>query len=256
MEAKLKTLVNFRDIGGYKGIDGREIKYKKLLRSGEVRNLSDEDKNILINDYKLKKIIDFRSDDEVKNAPNDTLNGVEYQQINIMGELSGNTSGSEDMVNNSKIKSATEIMKEIYVNLATDKNSQKAYRKFLNEVKSLEEGSLLFHCFAGKDRTGFGALLIMKILGVKDDDIFEDYLKTNELRREANKIIIEELEKSGATKENIDNVTQLMEVDISYLEEAYNSIIKNYSSFDNYLKNVLNVDDEAALTFRNLYLES
>jgi len=252
----LKTLVNFRDIGGYKGIDGREIKYKKLLRSGEVRNLSDEDKNILINDYKLKKIIDFRSDDEVKNAPNDTLNGVEYQQINIMGELSGNTSGSEDMVNNSKIKSATEIMKEIYVNLATDKNSQKAYRKFLNEVKSLEEGSLLFHCFAGKDRTGFGALLIMKILGVKDDDIFEDYLKTNELRREANKIIIEELEKSGATKENIDNVTQLMEVDISYLEEAYNSIIKNYSSFDNYLKNVLNVDDEAALTFRNLYLES
>lgn len=252
----MKTLVNFRDIGGYKGIDGREIKYKKLLRSGEVRNLSDEDKNILINDYKLKKIIDFRSDDEVKNAPNDTLNGVEYQQINIMGELSGNTSGSEDMVNNSKIKSATEIMKEIYVNLATDKNSQKAYRKFLNEVKSLEEGSLLFHCFAGKDRTGFGALLIMKILGVKDDDIFEDYLKTNELRREANKIIIEELEKSGATKENIDNVTQLMEVDISYLEEAYNSIIKNYSSFDNYLKNVLNVDDEAALTFRNLYLES
>ena len=176
----------------------------------------------------------------MKNAPNDTLNGVEYQQINIMGELSGNTSGSEDMVNNSKIKSATEIMKEIYVNLATDKNSQKAYRKFLNEVKSLEEGSLLFHCFAGKDRTGFGALLIMKILGVKDDDIFEDYLKTNELRREANKIIIEELEKSGATKENIDNVTQLMEVDISYLEEAYNSIIKNYSSFDNYLKNVLN----------------
>ena len=252
----MRTLVNFRDIGGYKGIDGREIKYKKLLRSGEVRNLSDEDKNILINDYKLKKIIDFRSDDEVKNAPNDTLNGVEYQQINIMGELSGNTSGSEDMVNNSKIKSATEIMKEIYVNLATDKNSQKAYRKFLNEVKSLEEGSLLFHCFAGKDRTGFGALLIMKILGVKDDDIFEDYLKTNELRREANKIIIEELEKSGATKENIDNVTQLMEVDISYLEEAYNSIIKNYSSFDNYLKNVLNVDDEAALTFRNLYLES
>ena len=136
----MKTLVNFRDIGGYKGIDGREIKYKKLLRSGEVRNLSDEDKNILINDYKLKKIIDFRSDDEVKNAPNDTLNGVEYQQINIMGELSGNTSGSEDMVNNSKIKSATEIMKEIYVNLATDKNSQKAYRKFLNEVKSLPRG--------------------------------------------------------------------------------------------------------------------
>lgn len=251
----MKTLVNFRDIGGYKGADGREIKYKKLLRSGEVRKLSDEDKITLLNEYKLKKIIDFRSDNEVKNAPDDKINGVEYKQIDILGELAGNTSSSEDMSKNATIKTASEIMKEIYVNLVVNKNSQKSYIDFLNIVKNLEDGSLLFHCFAGKDRTGFGALIIMKILGVKDDDIFEDYLKTNEQRTEANKIIVDELAKTGASKEEIETMEQLMKVDISYLEEAYNAIYKNYSSFDGYLTNILNVDNETTKRFRKLYLE-
>lgn len=61
----------------------------------------------------------------------------------------------------------------------THKEAIESQKKFLELCRDNKEGSLLFHCKDGKDRTGFMAALILEVLGVKREDIMKDYLMTN-----------------------------------------------------------------------------
>lgn len=81
---ELKTLVNFRDLGGYSTGDGRVLQPKRLLRSGEVVGLSNQDANILTTNFKLEHIIDLRSAEEISEKPDDSLENVAYTNIDIM----------------------------------------------------------------------------------------------------------------------------------------------------------------------------
>jgi protein-tyrosine phosphatase len=127
------------------------------------------------------------------------------------------------------------------------------YRKFIDVLLN-PQGALLFHCFAGKDRTGWGAVIILKILGVSDEDIVEDYLATNAGRKAANDQLIEEYRAKGFTDEQLIYLEELMSVKASYLEVAFNIVREKFSTFDNYLAQVLNVTDEEVAKLRRLYL--
>ncbi|WP_368651663.1 tyrosine-protein phosphatase [Lactococcus raffinolactis] len=67
--------MNFRDLGGYQNREGKKVVSGKVLRSAQPVGLAEADKNILVNNYQLKKIIDFRSQKEVVEKPVDTFIG-------------------------------------------------------------------------------------------------------------------------------------------------------------------------------------
>lgn len=248
----MKTLVNFRDIGGIKTQDGKEVVTGKLFRSGEIVNLSEEDKKEFTETYGIKTIIDFRGEQEVVERPDDTLPGVSYLNIDIMRDSKGNTSSFDDLVE--ATQSSKEQMEKIYYDIVTTESGRHGYKEFLETIVKDDE-PIIFHCFAGKDRTGLGAALILGLLGVSEEDIKRDYLKTNEQRREANAQIVAELRAKGMTEEQLEEILVMMTVDLSYLEVARDAITENYGSLEDYVYNGLGVEPSVIAKLKQLYLK-
>lgn len=252
----METLVNFRDIGGYLTEDGRKVKTKKILRSGEVINLCEQDKNKLVQDYRLKKIIDFRGDKEVTEKPDDVLHNVYYEQIDVMKQLNEKTASQENLSHSMNRAQADEMMMEIYYHLMTEDTAHEGYRKLIQHLITEKDGSLLFHCFAGKDRTGVAAAIVLKLLGVNDQDIVQDYLKTNEERKAANALLIEEARQQGVEGEALLALNDVMTVKRDYLKYAYDTMLDKFGSFSAYIQNGLGIHPHEVEALQAIYLEN
>lgn len=252
----METLVNFRDIGGYKTNEGRKVKKKRLLRSAEVVSLSSKDHNRLLSDYQLKTIIDLRGQDEIKEKPDDEIKDVEYCNIDVMKELKKRTASKAGMMTLLERRDPEEHMMSIYKEFVLNRGAQESYRQFVKELNTKEEGSTLFHCFAGKDRTGMAAVIILKILGVHQDDIFEDYLLTNVQREQANSVLLKEAEKNGLTLSQLEALEVAMSVRASYLHYALSIIDNEFGNFFGYLEKGLQLNEQDFSTLKELYLEN
>jgi len=251
----IQNLTNFRDLGGIRTKNNAIIKDKHLLRSGELYQLSSSDREILQSEYNLRLIVDLRSRQEIQNSPDDAIAQADHLHLDVMKNLPEDAPGMEGLLEYNNLAVVDEKMKAVYKVLVLDSGAQEEYRRFVKETARLNDGSCLFHCFAGKDRTGLAAAILLEILGVNRDDIFADYLRTNQLRRAANQIICEEAHQQGASKLQLEALEQLLQVKDIYLAEAYNAIEEIYGSFERYLTDGLLVtpDTVEALRVRCLY---
>ncbi|MFV0393118.1 MAG: tyrosine-protein phosphatase [Coprobacillaceae bacterium] len=228
----MKSLVNFRDIGGYQTPKGKVIT-GKFFRSGEPVRLVEEDIIALKDTYGIKAFYDFRGDSEIKERPDDVIEGIEIIHLDIIGAINNNASLSSMKSNNGD---ADEIMKLVYKMIIKESASREKYKQFLESVYEYDQDAILFHCFAGKDRTGLGAAFILKILGVSDEDIYEDYLKTNVMRKAANDILLEEAKNEGASTWDLDRLKSMLYVKKEYLDCAFETINEVYGSFDTFIE--------------------
>ncbi len=251
----MKQLVNFRDLGGIKNNKGQRVRSYRLLRSGEIVNIGKEDTENLVNNYQLQQIIDLRSDNEIAGKPDDPLEGVQYYQIDVMKNLNGQTSSKKDLSDRLTVEGARKNMLRIYHNLVLDPASQKGYQQFFELLLKNQSGSTIFHCFAGKDRTGFGAALILKLLNVSEKAIMADYLKTNIQRQQANQLIIEDARQKGMDKEHLQALDIAMSVEDIYLVAAFKTVQENFGTFERYVKECLMLDRLQIETLQDMYLE-
>jgi len=251
-------LTNFRDLGGITGHNGRKIKEKMILRAGQPVKLSTSDIAKLTGEYRLAHIVDFRGEHEVTKDPVDNLDGVEYLNIDILAAQMSkqkNAPSLEDMIAHLKPGAADGYMSTVYVDLVVSEDAKNGYRQFIDALLN-NKNALLFNCFAGKDRTGWGAAIILKILGASDEDIMADYLASIEGRKIENAKMIEGYRAKGLTEEQLDAFAEMMSVKPLYLEVAFETVEKEFGSFDNYLRTALNVTDAEILELRALYLEA
>lgn len=247
-------LTNFRDLGGLVGFEGRKVKEKLILRSGEPVGLSDSDVTKLTEFYGLTHIIDFRGEKEIAVRPVDTVEGATYINIDIMASvMRQNVPSLEEILKTATVGSTDEFMTQAYTDFVLSDDARIGYRQFI-EVLLNPQGALLFHCFAGKDRTGWGAVILLKILSVSTEDIIADYMATNAGRKSANDQLIEEYRAKGFNDEQLINLEEIMTVKASYLETAFNVVKENFGTFDDYLVQVLGVTDEEIAKLRELYL--
>lgn len=247
------SVINFRDLGGMPTKYG-VIKKHRLLRSGELVGLSPEDIDMLTKEYDLKLILDFRDQNEITKRPDMDLPGVQYHHINIMKAIKENATSLDNVKDDLTPERADEGMRGIYRTIVQDSYSCTAYREFLQSLIELKEGAALFHCFAGKDRTGIGAAIILTILGASQEDIYADYMKTNELRAEANEALIELDRQRGFGEAQLDGLRRLYTVHESYLAEMYQAIEDQYGSFDHYIRDGLGITTQEITLLRELYL--
>ena len=251
-----EILANFRDLGNYKNKDGLKIKSKKLLRSGELYNISENDINLLENEYNLQKIIDLRTDREVNDYPSVVIPNMEYIRLNIFSVIEDENSFSKKEMTEAYDKSnPQEKLKMGYYLLVNNKNANKCFSEFLNIISENETGSVLWHCFAGKDRTGFATFLVLYILGCSEDVIYEDYLLTNEMRKTHNEKLIEKAISEGADNEKVESMKIMLNVHKDYLDYAISEIENNFGSTEDYILNVLNFGKEKQELLREKYLE-
>jgi len=244
------NLVNFRDLGYME-----KIKPKRLLRAAAPVQLNPE-AIALLEDHNLKHIVDFRSVKETEESPNDEFAGVSYINYDVMASHETNMASEEEWLRNLTPESADKNMEGLYREFITASSSLEGYSQFIKQCANNKEGAILFHCVAGKDRTGFGAALLLKILGLSDEDIFLDFMKTMEARKEANAAIIEHYRTSrGLTESQVIALEILYGVKQSYLEVAFDTITAEYGSFDAYVKDGLGITEEELSNLRAIYLK-
>lgn len=248
--------VNFRDLGGLKTEDERCVQRCRLLRSGEVTGLSSSDRHILYHDYDLRQIVDFRSAFEVENAPDDVLEGVAYINIDVLKNDVNLGPGKKRFEALTSKGELIKLMQQFYAIAILDRDAQRGYRQFLDLLLRAKEGATLFHCFAGKDRTGIAAAIILTILNVPEETIFEDYLLTNAMRAEHNEQLAAEARANGKDEREIFIYQQALLVRGEYLAHVMEVATEQYGSFDRYITEALQVNAAERALLQALYLSS
>ena len=253
----LQSLPNTRDLGALMTKDGRHILPRKLLRSGSLYHVSLADQDMLLEDYKLSTVIDFRTEAEREQKPDTIMKGVEYYPIPVLDEeTSGITQAGTLMDMLTKFDQVPdEFICKQYENLVRDEICIKQYANFLDVVLHQKKGAVLWHCSAGKDRVGIGTALLLYALGVPRKTIKEDFLKTNVYLDNEMQHMVRYLEpRMIVTPEIMDKVRLLYKVKGEYLDTAFRTIEKDYGSVDYFMRKALYMNPKTIEALRNKYL--
>lgn len=256
----LEKLPNTRDLGGLPAAGGRQICPHRLLRSGALLWSSQADRAVLLEEYGLKTVIDFRTALEREEKPDPPLSGVEniwnpILEEAVMGITREETGEKKGMVQQvleqtgGSGQGPEEYMRAMYRNLVDEAYSRRQYRKFFEILLRQEEGSALWHCTAGKDRAGVATALLLAALGTPREEILADYIKTNEF----NAAEVEEiLEKVKA--EYRPAVRLLFIVKASYLESVFDRIDQAYGGMDAFLQGEMGLTPDRLDRLQEMYL--
>jgi len=251
------NLLNFRDLGGHKAACGRVVRPRRLLRAALPAGLSPQDITKL-REYDLKYIVDFRTAEEVVASPTDTIDGVAYTHIDIMGDNDAQAANPYywmELFLKDPPAVVTEFT-ETYRQFATSSHSIAGYAAFLRGCATAAEGATLFHCTAGKDRTGFGAAIILKILGISDDDIFADYLKSQDYIAAVNDYYVNKAKQRGLSDVQLEQLGKTFGImQTSYLQAAFEALETSFGGFAQYVNEGLGITDEEIATLQDIYLE-
>ena len=173
----LEGATNFRDLGGYRTGDGRTVKWGMLFRSNGLYALTDGDLDYLTR-RKFRLVCDFRSAEEQTTAPSrlPADDPPEMLSLSVRPEA-GDRLRVLAMSGGTRVADIVAAYEAVYRAYARDHHGQ--FGAFLARLADAESYPAVFHCMAGKDRTGFAAAMILAALGVSSEVIFEDYLLTN-----------------------------------------------------------------------------
>lgn len=254
-------LVNFRDLGEICTVAGRKVASKRLLRCGELSALTEETIRTLQQEYHVAKIVDFRTEKEREKAPDCNIPGAAPHVLDffpgedLMGRGEQATGSKEQLLQMQDEEFLHDYMKKLYAEFITTKTAREAIRQFLQILLETEQGATMFHCSAGKDRTGISAAVILTILGVPKETILEDYLRTNKMREKANQVLISQLREKSVPEHVLKVIEAALNVREDYLETSYAVAEKTYGSFANYISEGLQISEGEQNRLRILYLE-
>lgn len=261
----LNGLFNTRDLGGIETMDGYRVRPRRLIRSGQLYHMTEEDKKVLADEYGLKAIVDFRTPDEQAEKPDPHIEGVTHISNPILHTMTAGIThdeASEKMT----LEEATLAMKahgvdpsfymqKLYEDIITSDYSLKQYTNFFRILARQEEGATLWHCSAGKDRVGMGTAMLLYTLGVDMNTIMEDYLMTASFLKEEVDLIIKRLSAVITDPEQIESLRICMGVKENYLKRVFQIMEETSGSIRQFLKDRIGLSDTIADTLKALYLE-
>jgi protein-tyrosine phosphatase len=242
----LQGAINFRDLGGYATADGHHVKWHMIYRSADISKLTQADLDTLKARHILYDV-DLRGVQESAKAPDKTNPGTDYI-LCPAGSDSVNGAMFRDL---SKVSDGDSLMNVFYNNTAY---LTPRYKPFFGKLLILPgDDALLFHCTAGKDRTGIAAALLLYALGVPYQTIREDYEATNYYRSGNNEQMIKGFVTSAHISEPV--ARAMMGAKGSYLDTTFQAIRTQYGSVDRYLADQLGLDQEKITILKTKYLE-
>jgi protein-tyrosine phosphatase len=245
---------NFRDLGGYKTVEGKTVRWGSLYRSDALNKLTNVDLKLL-SSLNLHQIIDLRSTYERELYPDrlPTEFASLVVEIPILDRGSEMFKGSRQEVGKTlKTIEVTKFMTSAYREYASRFTSE--MQKLLHVLLSSNGSPVLFHCTAGKDRTGFAAALVLRILGVPENVVMDDYLLSNHHFYSGHRWNLALL-RILRGKQFANVVNDFMMVRAADLSTAFETIERDYGSFENYVRNGLGLSPEDIERLKSLYLE-
>lgn len=247
-------IVNLRHLGGYVTSDGRRVKDNLIYRSG---NLSIGNKKLeeKLNQLMIVSVYDLRSTLEAKKERYELPSNIKYNHYPILISLEGFFNNLNLDLTSSK--EAFNLLEN--EDFMTDINKEMArhpemFGNIIKDIIKWDGKAVLFHCSAGKDRTGVLSALILLSLGVSQNDIVENYLLSNEYRKEDIESEFERLDNSGMTFDEINKIKDMIIVKKEYLE-SFLKIVNEHGSFEDYVNEKLGLTSKEIEKLKELFLE-
>ncbi len=226
-------------------MEGKVVRTGLLFRSGDLSKLSEEDIRI-IEEIGIRMTVDFRSDRELINYPTPRISTVEESKRITIIDSARDT--AERMLSENDANGLETILVKDYRRMVRD--HQDDFREFFQVLTSTDKLPLVYHCAAGKDRTGLATYLLLIALGVSEVDARKDYMLSNQFLKPVFEKIIRKVIEAGNPNGQI--IRPLMEVRSEYLDAALEEIDNQFKTVDRFLTDVLQVD---RIRLKDKYLE-
>jgi protein-tyrosine phosphatase len=244
---------NFRDLGGYEGSDGRHLKWGRLYRSSKLSALSETDIDY-VQRLGVTLICDFRQSVERELEPT----ALWESPTHMVAHLPIMPGSSQSFLDNLysgviDVQDSAGFMETLNRELVATQMPRYAE---MFEFLLAKDQRMLIHCASGKDRTGFGAALILDVLGVEEDEIVADYLLTNAclpLDEEMERLTAHVTDSSGGALA-YDVLRPMVEVRPEYILACFEEIRHRYDSKQHFYQAALGLDKEKIERLRENYL--
>ncbi|MFQ3534588.1 MAG: tyrosine-protein phosphatase [Aggregatilineales bacterium] len=239
---------NFRDFGGLPTQDGRYVRRGLLYRSGALNDLSEGD-IAKLRQLGIKLICDLRTDLEVHELPDMQLEGIQYWHLPILQQE----------------ESAVKVRTFLFDRYRLDQVMIETYRMFVRDKAPVFGAAIarfadpdnlpaLFHCSAGKDRTGVLAALLLSALGVSDELIIADYTLSNFHYAAFRKSVEPQAHRLRAVRLSLDDIQPLLVSHPDYIAAALAAIREECGSIEAYLVQKAGLSAEALARLREIFL--
>lgn len=239
---RLQGAPNFRDLGGYIGHGGRPVRWRRLFRSDHLGGLTPADQARLTQ-LPLARAFDFRGVDERATTPYE-LPGVTQHSLAIEPTVVQHMNNIAAAGRTLTAPVVTELMKDLYRALINDRADR--FGELFEHLIASDAPSV-FHCTAGKDRTGVAAALVLLALGVPRDVVLQDYLLTNELTHP--------LPPPEQTSTPIEALAVLWRVQQGFLDTALRIVDADHGGIERYLAQRLRLSPAALRALAERYLQ-
>lgn len=240
---------NFRDLGGHRAADGRIVRRGAVFRSAHLGSLTDRDRRQL-GGLGVRTIVDLRGVNEAAETPH-LIDGLACRVVGAHIEP-----GVGDKIRGAVADgSATPfLMMQFLTDHYRDypRRCAPGFRTLFATLSDGEHRPLVFHCTAGKDRTGFAAALVLHALGASRDTVMHDYLQTNERLKP---LAATGLVAAGGLAYPQHVASVLWRVQPEFLQASYEAIEQDYGGLEGYFREGLGLGEREGERLRELYLE-
>lgn len=259
---KLEGQANFRDIGGYKTKDGSTLKMGKVYRSGELQKLTDSDVEKL-QELEVNRLVNFLLKEEIEKRGRDRLpEGTKEIFVPIDSDSAAELTKEATLARETGDFSKLPVELNPEVHRLLPEAGAKSYAILIREIIKDQDGALVYHCSHGIHRTGTATAIILSIVGVPWETVREDYLLSNETRKEEVKKRTTQLGKmtaktQGIPFEKVDmtNINAFYILEGEYIDATRDEIVKHYGSFENYANKVIGLSNEEIESLKKILLD-
>jgi protein-tyrosine phosphatase len=230
---RMEGAVNFRDIGGYKTVEGKEVKWGKVFRSADVSKLTERDLTVL-EQKRIHTVVDFRGVKESQKAPDHILPGTDYM---LCPAGSDSLPSAKDMAIRIRQDS---FLEKMYMNT---EHLAARYRPFFQKLLVLPESeSIMYHCTGGRDRTGMATALLLHVLGVPKETIEADFVASNIYLASRNKDLFKDMATAAGT--DVEAMRKALALRPELIRSMFSAIERKYGSVETFFEKELGVDKQ------------
>ncbi|NLB28195.1 MAG: tyrosine-protein phosphatase [Clostridiaceae bacterium] len=262
--SQISKISNLRELGGYRTKDGLRVKSNLLYRSGDLNFPTDLLAQSL-EPLNISLVFDLRSSDEATSNAYSLPESIQYRHRPVLASFEKNSQytnfelpdleamrkGGRQPFSQDEIRFLGGFMTKVYQEMG---ERAEVFGDIMKEMAENGGTPVLFHCSAGKDRTGVLATLILLALGVSMEDAMEHYLLSNTYRKEE---INEEMQKIASLIDDpvlLNQIGDMLLVKEEYLDTTLKAV-RAYPVFEDYAGSRLGLEREDLETLRVLYLE-